>query len=93
MASAGAKPDSKKRDEPAQDSVSVRIPKRTAERVVKRLPDSGFVTIDDYISYVLGEVLNDLEGGTPSAPASGATSFTREEQEAVEQKLRELGYL
>jgi hypothetical protein len=75
------------------ETVGVRIPKATAERVSKRLSDSGFRTVDEYVGYVVDMVLNEVEGGPKTSDAPSPESFTKEDQEAVEQKLKELGYL
>ena len=75
------------------EAVSVKLPKATAERVSKRLADSGFSSIDEYVAYVVDMVLNEVEGGAKPSEAASPESFTKEDQEAVEQKLKELGYL
>jgi hypothetical protein len=61
--------------------------------VENRLPDSGFKSVDEYVSYVVDAVLKEVEGEGGSRPQSQPSAFTKEDQEAVEQKLRELGYL
>ena len=75
------------------EDVSVKVPRATVERVMRRLPDSGFKTVDEYVSYVVKAVLDQVEGGGGAKRDAGSDSFTKEDEEAVEQKLKELGYL
>ncbi|MEE8374223.1 MAG: CopG family transcriptional regulator [Dehalococcoidia bacterium] len=54
-------------------------------RVEERLSNAGFGSVDEYVIFVLEEVLKDDEEDT--------VAFTKEEEEEVKQRLRALGYL
>lgn len=63
---------------------SVSIPSSVYERVSKRVDHSEFDSVDDYVTFVLEEVLNQLEGEN--------TSDAGDRNEVMD-KLRDLGYL
>lgn len=69
----------------------VKIPSGLASRISARLPKSDFQSVDDYVSYVVEQVLNELEKGSTQQKAD--TVFSKEDQENVEQRLRDLGYM
>jgi hypothetical protein len=54
-----------------------------AERVAKRLPDSGFATVDEYVTYILKTVLDELDGSSQSTPHPQA-GFTGQVQFLLE---------
>ena len=74
------------------ERTSIEIPKTLAERIQKRLSKTDFKTIDDYITYVVEQVLVELEGNE-GKEAGQENVFSKEDQESVEQRLRDLGYL
>ena len=55
------------------------------DRIEKRAQSTGFGSVDDYVIFVLEEVLKD-EGDEEIA-------FSKEEEEEVKKRLRALGYL
>ena len=75
------------------DTVSVKIPSALAERVKGRLPGSDFKTIDEYVAYIVDQVVTELEGGTAPAAKQPENVFSKEDQASVEQRLRDLGYM
>ena len=68
----------------------VRIPKSLADRIRKRLAQSDFKNVDDYVAYVLNQVLDELEG---QSQKTGTNVFSKEEQKDMEDRLRSLGYM
>ena len=75
------------------DTIAVKIPSQLAERVKKRLAGSDFKTVDDYVAYVVDQVLTELEGGSTQEARQGENVFSKEDQASVEQRLRDLGYM
>ena len=71
--------------------VQVSIPASLGERVKKRLASSDFKTMDEYVGYVLDQVLTELEGAQQETKQSEV--FSKEDQASVEQRLRDLGYM
>lgn len=71
--------------------VQVSIPASLGERVKKRLAGSDFKTMDEYVGYVLDQVLTELEGAQQETKQSEV--FSKEDQASVEQRLRDLGYM
>ena len=72
--------------------VQVSIPASLGERVKKRLAGSDFKSMDEYVGYVLDQVLTELEGAQQETKQSGEV-FSKEDQASVEQRLRDLGYM
>ncbi len=74
------------------EKTSVQIPKTLADRIQQRLSKTDFKTVDDYVSYVVEQVLVELEGSEVKEVGRD-NAFSKEDQESVEQRLRDLGYL
>ncbi|WP_297549395.1 CopG family transcriptional regulator [Thermococcus sp.] len=69
-----------------EEFVEVKIPKSLYERIKEQIEGSGFESVDEYVTYVLREVLANLEGEDEEV-------FSEEEEEKVKERLRALGYL
>jgi len=69
-----------------EELVEVKIPKSLYEKIKEHVEDSGFESVDEYVTYVLREVLANLEGEEEEV-------FSEEEEEKVKERLRALGYL
>lgn len=67
---------------------TVSIPKPLAEKIKDRMKGTGFSSVSSYVIYVLRQVLSSIESEKRSKQA-----FTREEEEKVKQRLRDLGYI
>jgi len=72
---------------PEVEMKSVKIPKDLYKRIRKRIKDTGFTSVSEYVGYVLSEVLDNLEDEEKDE------SFSEEEEEKVKERLRALGYL
>ena len=70
-----------------KDMKTVKIPKKIYRRIKKRLKDTGFTSVSEYVGYVLQEVLDNLEEDEDEE------TFSEEEEEKVKERLRALGYL
>jgi len=66
---------------------TVSIPVQLAEKIERRIKDTGFNSVSSYVTYVLREVLSSLE------EEKKEEVFTKEEEEKVKERLRALGYL
>ena len=55
-------------------------------RIEERVKATGFGSVDEYVTFVLEEVLKE-EG------EEGERAFSKEEEEEVKKRLRALGYL
>ncbi len=62
---------------------TITIPKPLFEKLEKQISDTGFSSVSDYITYVLRELVSELN-------EKEATSKTKE---GVIRKLRSLGYM
>ena len=64
-----------------QEGKSVFLPAELYRRIEERVKATGFGSVDDYVLFVLEEVLKEEE------------EISGEEEEQVKQRLRDLGYL
>jgi len=64
----------------------IKIPAELYEKIEKRVKNTEFKSVDEYVTYVLREVLASLEEEEEQV-------FTKEEEEKVKERLRALGYL
>ncbi len=67
---------------------TVSIPKPLAEKIKERMKGTGFSSVSSYVTYVLRQVVSSIEEEKRSKLA-----FTKEEEEKVKQRLRDLGYI
>ncbi len=75
-------------DEHKVEYTTVSIPKPLAEKIKERMKGTGFSSVSSYVTYVLRQVLSSIEEDEQSKQA-----FTKEEEEKVKQRLRDLGYI
>lgn len=71
------------------ETTTVHLPKELAERIRRRLKDSDFTNMDDYVSYVLNQIMDEIEGRS----SKSEEVFSKKEQGDVEEHLRSLGYM
>jgi Arc/MetJ-type ribon-helix-helix transcriptional regulator len=67
---------------------TVSIPKILVEKVKERMKGTGFSSVSSYVTYFLRQVLSSIEEEEKSKQA-----FTKDEEEKVKQRLRDLGYI
>ena len=67
---------------------TVSIPKPLVEKIKDRMKGTGFSSVSSYVTYVLRQVLSSIKAEEKSKQA-----FTKEEEEKVKQRLRDLGYI
>jgi Arc/MetJ-type ribon-helix-helix transcriptional regulator len=70
-----------------ESRVTIKIPRPLYERILKSIEGSGFSSATDFIVYVLRDVMS----GAGDKSDNG--ELTREELEAIRQRLKNLGYL
>ena len=68
-------------------TTTVELPEGLTERVEARLERSEFDAVDEYVAYVLQEVLARVEDDTETETADAV------DQDEVETRLQSLGYL
>lgn len=71
----------------SEEHVTVKIPKRLYEIVMKRVEESQgeFKDAQEYIEFVLNEIVKEED--------ETETSYTPEEEEMIKKRLKKLGYL
>ncbi len=69
-----------------EPSTTISIPMTLAKKIEKRIKGTPFSSPSAYVTYVLGEVLSDVEDETKE-------SFSKEDEERVKARLRSLGYM
>ena len=68
-----------------QESKGVFLSSELYNKIEERVRETGFGSVDEYVTFVLEEVLKE-EG-------EGEAAFSKEEEEEVKKRLRALGYL
>lgn len=61
----------------------VKIPKRIVEKIEERIKDTDFKSLEEYVTFVLEEVIKDEE----------SQDLSKEDEEKIKEKLKALGYL
>ncbi|PIN99980.1 CopG family transcriptional regulator [archaeon CG10_big_fil_rev_8_21_14_0_10_43_11] len=74
---------------------TVSIPRKLYENIEKRLEGSGFTSVSDYVTYVLRQVVSELERKDSDVLPKGKQTSTpsKDDEEEVKARLRSLGYL
>ncbi len=62
---------------------SVRIPEELAKKLEARLEGSAFDSVDAFVAFVLGRLLEE----------QGGPGFTEEDERVLKERLRSLGYI
>ena len=75
-------------DEHRVDYTTISIPKPLVEKIKERMKGTGFPSVSSYVTYVIRQVISSIEEEESSKEA-----FTKEEEEKVKQRLRDLGYI
>ena len=75
-------------DEYKVEYTTISIPKPIADKVKERMKGTGFSSVSSYVTYVLRQVLSSIEQDKRAKQA-----FTKEEEDRVKQRLRDLGYI
>lgn len=68
-----------------QEDKNIALPAELYSRIEKRAEDTGFGSVDEYVMFVLEEILKD-EGEEEQI-------FNKEDEEEVKKRLKALGYL
>ena len=75
-------------DEHKVEYTTVSIPKPLVEKIKERMKGTGFSSVSSYVTYVLRQILSSIEEEERTKQA-----FTKEEEDKVKQRLRDLGYI
>lgn len=66
---------------------NVKIPKELINKIDARVKETGFESVDEYVTFVLEEVIKEVEEDEPE------DVFSEEDEKKVKERLRALGYL
>jgi Arc/MetJ-type ribon-helix-helix transcriptional regulator len=67
--------------------ITITIPINLADKLKKRIENTNFNSISSYITYIMGEVLLNLE------KKEKENTFSEYSEEKVKKRLKDLGYL
>ena len=65
--------------------IKVTLDPELAKRIKKRLPKTDMVSVDEYVNYLVKEVLDQLEKEDPV--------YTQDQEAKVKARLKSLGYM
>lgn len=75
---------------------TVEIPDRTAQKISERLQWTEFDSVDDYVAFALGQVLREIDRQDDKSPPRGggeeADDGDEPTDDAVAERLESLGY-
>jgi len=71
--------------------MNIKIPNEIIEKIEKRVEESEFKSVEEYILYVLKEVVNEEE--IEEQEKENEEEWSEEDEEKVKSRLRSLGYL
>jgi metal-responsive CopG/Arc/MetJ family transcriptional regulator len=72
-----------------KDTIKVSIKKPLAKKLHRRLKETEFKTLTEYVNFILEEVIASLE----EQESEEDSGYTPEEEEKVKQRLKDLGYI
>ncbi len=75
-------------DEHKVEYSTVSIPKPLIEKIKERMKGTGVPSVSSYVTYVLRQVISSIKEEEQSKQA-----FSKEDEEKVKQRLRDLGYI
>lgn len=67
----------------------INIPKELAGKLSKRAKETGFSSLSSYVTYVLRQVVSNLE----AEEKAKSKAYSEKDEKKVKEKLRQLGYL
>jgi Arc/MetJ-type ribon-helix-helix transcriptional regulator len=65
----------------------IRIPQDLIKKIEMRVEEAGFTSVDEYVTFVMEEVIKEVEDEEPDEV------FSEEDEVKVKERLRALGYL
>ena len=65
----------------------IRISQDLLKKIKIRVEEAGFTSVDEYVTFVMEEVIKEVENEEPEEV------FSEEDEEKVKERLRALGYL
>ena len=76
---------------PTDDESTVKVPikKAVATKLRRRMKETDFNTLSEYVNFILQEVITSLE----EQDDEDSDEYSEEEEEKMKQRLRDLGYL
>lgn len=74
--------------EKESEYTNISIPNSLAEKIKKRMEGTDFNSISEYVTYILRKIIYQIE-----AEEKEKEAFSKEEEEKVKERLRNLGYI
>ncbi|MCK5561539.1 MAG: CopG family transcriptional regulator [Thermoplasmata archaeon] len=71
-----------------QKYTTISIPTQLANKIKKRIKNTGFNSLSSYVTYVLRQVISSIEEEEQDKEA-----FSKEDEDKIKDRLRALGYL
>lgn len=78
---------------------TISIPKPLVEKIKKRCEGTGFTSVSSYVTYVLRQLISNMEQKNEPASQKPQTAnpsreaFSRDDEEKVKERLKALGYI
>lgn len=78
---------------------TISIPKPLVEKIKKRCEGTGFTSVSSYVTYVLRQLISNMEQKNEPAIQKPQTvnpsreAFSKDDEEKVKERLKALGYI
>jgi len=82
--------------DPLQSNTHVTVPDRLRQKIERRLPETDFGSVDEYVVFVLDSVLREIDEDDADGddePVGDVSESAVSGDEAVQERLESLGYL
>jgi Arc/MetJ-type ribon-helix-helix transcriptional regulator len=66
---------------------TISIPTPLAKKIKKQIEGTGFNSLSSYVTYVLRQIASSTES------SEGSKGFSKEDEEKIKERLRNLGYI
>ncbi len=80
---------------------TISLPKPLVEKIKKRCEGTGFNSVSSYVTYVLRQLISNMEQKEPANPrpanpenrTPAKEAFSKDDEEKVKERLKALGYI
>jgi len=70
--------------------IKISIPKKLAEKIERKVKETNFNSVSDYIIYILNQVVSEEKIETDE---KNKHSYSEEDEAAIKKNLKDLGYM
>ena len=69
------------------ETTDIQISKELKDKLEEKIKETEFDSLQEYVNYILGQVVSGVES------SEGEKAYTEEEEDAMKERLKEMGYV